>query len=77
MHKKKSYMNKFNLLSEDFFKTLKKYLIKYPTLKRNKKVRNKIKDLNAEVMELEKIFKSIDPEHKSIKLSKYKLTDFI
>ena len=81
MLKKKSYMDKNNLITEGFFDTLRKYLIKYPILKKDKKVKDSIKSLNNDVKELEKIFnkrfKELDPKHKSIKLSKYKISDFI
>ena len=81
MSKKKSYMDKNNIISEGFFDTLKKYLVKYPTIRKDKKVKDSIKSLNNDVKELEKLlnkrFKELDPKHKSIKLSKYKSTDFI
>ena len=81
MSKKKSYMDKNNIISEGFFDTLKKYLVKYPIIRKDKKVKDSIKSLNNDVKELEKLlnkrFKELDPKHKSIKLSKYKSTDFI
>jgi len=74
-------MNKDNIISEGFFDTLRKYLIKYPALKKDKKVQNSIKSLNGNTKELEKLlnqrFKELNPKHKSIKLSKYKISDFI
>ena len=38
MRKDKSYMNRKNLLAEGFFEVLRKYLIRYPKLKKDKKV---------------------------------------
>ena len=49
-------MDKNNLITEGFFDTLRKYLIKYPILKKDKKVKDSIKSLNNDVKELEKIF---------------------
>tara|TARA_R100000008_G_C3558177_1_gene154433 strand:- start:48 stop:281 length:234 start_codon:yes stop_codon:yes gene_type:complete len=77
MSKKKSYMDNTNIIQEGFFETLKKYLIKYPKLKKDKKVRSSLKSLNHEIKELEKMFRDLDPKNKRLKLSKYKLTDFI
>ena len=76
-----SYMDKNNILNEGFFETLKKYLIKYPALKKNKKITDKIKSMNIKVSELEKLFdkefKRLGAKNKPIKLSKYRLKDFI
>ena len=81
MRKKKSYMSKNNILSEGFFETLRKYLIQYPELNKDKRVKDGIKSLNSDVKELEQLFnkkfKKLNSKHKPIKLSKYKLTDFI
>ena len=60
MSKKKSYMDKNNIVTEGFFETLRKYLVKYPTLKKDKKVKDGIKLLNNDVKELEKIFNRED-----------------
>jgi 16S rRNA A1518/A1519 N6-dimethyltransferase RsmA/KsgA/DIM1 with predicted DNA glycosylase/AP lyase activity len=58
MRKKKSYMNKQNVLSEGFFDKVKKFfgLSKQEEsgLKRNKKLRKSLRDLNKEVIDLEK-----------------------
>jgi len=83
--KKKSYMNNKNILAEGFFSKLAK-LLKLSSkeekiLQKDKKIMFKFKSLNKGVddieTELNKRFKELNPNHKPIKLSKYKLSDFI
>ena len=84
MSKKKSYMNKNNLITEGFFSKIAKMLglssSEERKLKKNKKVQNIIKDLNNDVTEFEKLaseaFKDIGIDRK-IDVTKYKLKDFI
>jgi len=77
---KKSYMDRKNILNEGFFNMLRKYLVQYPALKKDKKVTNNIKNLNNKVSDLEKViakrFKDLGVK-KKVKLSKYNLKDFI
>ena len=91
MLKKKSYMNKDNILSEGFFDFLRKKIIQYPSVKKvktdkkdiknNKKVKNSLIKLNTTLKDLEnllnKSFKELDPKHKPIKFSKYKVSDLM
>ena len=80
MRKKKSYMNRNNLLSEGFFDGLLKIFKKYPKLKNNKKIKGDIQNLNKKVSNLEKMMNdelASFGSKKKIKLKPYKLTDFI
>ena len=85
MSNKKSYMNKSNILNEGFFDKLRKILglssKQEKILKKSKKFTDGLKNLNKTVSELEgelnRRFKELDPKHKSITLSKYKLSDFV
>ena len=54
MKNKKSYMNTTNLLSETVLEKLFKWIYRNPTLKKNKKIQDKIVDLNITLKELEK-----------------------
>ena len=91
MSKKKSYMNKNNLLTEGFFDKIKKFFrlstSQEKELKKNKKVQNivkilnnDVKDLNKDVVEFEKLmtdaFKDLGIDRK-VDIPKYKLKDFI
>jgi inorganic pyrophosphatase len=80
MSKKKSYMNEKNILSEGLFDKLMRIITK-SKLRKDKKIQNDLSDLNKNVLELEKElnkrFKELNPNHKSIKLSKYKLSSFL
>ena len=77
---KKSYMNVNNILSEGIFDRLLN-IVKKSKVKSDKKIQSKISDLNKDVSELEKLFnqrfKELNPKHKPIKLSKYKVSDFL
>ena len=77
---KKSYMNIKNILSEGIFDKLLN-IVKKSKVKSDKKIQSKISDLNKDVSELEKLFnqrfKELNPKHKEIKLSKYKVSDFL
>ena len=46
-------MNKRNILSEGFFDLLKKYLIQYPTLKKNKQFKSDLKGLNSRLKKIQ------------------------
>tara|TARA_Y100000401_G_C8314899_1_gene221878 strand:+ start:115 stop:360 length:246 start_codon:yes stop_codon:yes gene_type:complete len=80
MSNKKSYMSKENILSEGVLDKLLRKL-KSSRLSKDKKIVSDLTGLNKNVLELEKElnkrFKELDPKHKPIKLSKYKLKDFI
>ncbi len=80
MTNKKSYMSTKNILSEGMFDKLIRKL-KLSKLAKDKKIIKSIDDLNIDVLDLEddfnKRFKELDPKYKPIKLSKYKLSDFI
>ena len=81
MSKKKSYMDKDNILSEGFLEFLRKKLVQIPALKKDKNVQKSLNKLNSSLKdvekELNKRWKELDPKHKPVKLSKYKETDFI
>ena len=80
MLKKKSYMNKDNLVTEGFFSKIAKMLglssSEERKLKKNKKVQNIIKDLNNDVVEFERLaseaFKDLGIDRK-VDITKYKL----
>ena len=73
-------MNIKNILSEGIFDKLLN-IVKKSKVKSDKKIQSKISDLNKDVSELEKLFnqrfKELNPKHKPIKLSKYKVSDFL
>ena len=46
MSKKKSYMDRQNLIAEGFFSNLFKIFKQYPELKKNRKIQRDIRDLN-------------------------------
>lgn len=84
MSKKKSYMNKSNLLKEGFFNNLLKIFNVFPNLKKNNKVKKKIekdiKNLNSDISSLEKMMNDEMKQYgsnKKIKLTNLKLKDFI
>ena len=54
MKNKKSYMNITNLLSETVIEKLFKWIYRNPALRKNKKIQDKIADLNNDLKELEK-----------------------
>ena len=78
---KNSYMDKKNILSEGFFDTLRKYLVKYPAIKKNKKFKSNIKSLNNQLKRVEDLMnkerQKKSPKTKKVKLSKFKLSDLI
>ena len=84
MSKKKSYMNKNNLLAEGFFNKIAKILrlstSQEKQLKKNKKVQGILKDLNNDVAEFEKLaseaFEELGIDRK-VDITRYKLKDFI
>tara|TARA_R100000995_G_scaffold83624_1_gene60028 strand:+ start:645 stop:908 length:264 start_codon:yes stop_codon:yes gene_type:complete len=84
MSKKKSYMNKSNLINEGFFDNLLKIFKIFPNLNKSNKVKKKIKkdikDLNYDISNLEKMMndemKRLGSD-KKLKLTKFKLKDFI
>ena len=77
---KKSYMSLDNIISEGIFDRILN-VIKKSKVKKDKKIQSKISSLNSDVSELEKLFnqrfKELNPKHKPIKLSKYKVSDFL
>ena len=81
MSEKKSYMDKDNILVEGFFDNLKKAIKQYPALKKDKSFQNSLKYLNKDMVDLEdlmnKKIKQYGLKRKSIKLKKFKTSDFI
>ena len=75
------HMNNNAILSEGFFDKLYKIIRNYPKLKKDKSIKKGLVDLNNDVSEMERLlnqrFKALDPNHKPIKLTKYKLKDFV
>ena len=67
--------------SEGFFDTLRKYLVKYPAIKKNKKFKSNIKSLNNQLKRVEDLMnkerQKMSPKTKKVKLSKFKLSDLI
>ena len=83
MSKKKSYMNRDNLLSEGFFDKLKKFIKDKRVLKKvqnDPKVKNNLNKLNSSQKDLEnylnKLLKDAGLEQ-NVKLSKFDAKDFI
>ena len=78
MRKKKSYMNKNNILSEGFFdKLFKIFKVDKSTqskIKKDKKIKNSIKALNNSWSKIEDNLKEKSVE---VKFDKFKLSDFI
>ena len=74
-------MNKRNILSEGFFDLLKKYLIQYPTLKKNKQFKSDLKGLNSRLKKIQDLMnkerQKINPKAKKAKISNFKLSDFV
>ncbi len=74
-----SFLNENNIIKEGFFTDILKFLKLYPDLKKNKKFKNKIKDLNIKVGDLEKLMnqelKSYGSK-KKINLKTYSIKDF-
>ena len=84
MSDKKSYMNQSSLITEGFFSKLRKVLglssKEEKTLKKNKKFMKSFKDLNSNVVKLEKMMNDEMKDfgsNKKIKLNQFKLSDFI
>jgi len=80
MSNKKSYMNKEIVLSEGFFDKLSKLVgklkpIQKNKLKKSKKLKSALLDLNNSVSDIEKAFS--DAYGTDVKLDKFKLSDFI
>ena len=77
-------MNQNNIINEGFFDKLKRLLglssKQEKILKKSKKFNTALKDLNMTVSELEDElnvrFKELDPKHKKVTLTKYKVGDF-
>ena len=84
MSKKKSYMNNENILAENFFSKLAR-LLGFPSkaeklLRKDKKIMSGLKDLNRGVQDIEDALNKRAKDfglQKKVKLSKYKLSDFI
>jgi|TARA_R100000479_G_scaffold158440_1_gene95386 hypothetical protein len=82
--KKKSYMNNENILAENFFSKLAR-LLGFPSkaeklLRKDKKIMSGFKDLNRGVQDIEDGINAYRKKFglgKKVKLSKYKLSDFI
>ena len=80
MRKKKSYMNKTNILSEGVLDTIIKYLTQYPKLKNSKEFKSGLKDLNKGQKRLEDLInaeiKKYVLKRKPVKLQNFKTSDF-
>ena len=80
MRKKKSYMNKNNILSEGVLDTIIKYLTQYPKLKNSKEFKSGLKDLNKGQERLEDLINAEIKKHglkrKPVKLKNFKTSDF-
>ena len=80
MRKKKSYMNKNNILSEGVLDTIIKYLTQYPKLKNSKEFKSGLKDLNKGQKRLEDLInaeiKKYGLKKKPVKLQNFKTSDF-
>ena len=63
MRKKKSYMNKNNILSEGVLDTIIKYLTQYPKLKNSKEFKSGLKDLNKGQQRLEDLINAEIKKH--------------
>ena len=74
-------MDKKNILSEGFFDTLRKYLVKYPAIRKNKKFKSNIKSLNSQLKRVEDLMnkerQKMNPKAKKVKLSNFKLSDLV
>jgi len=79
MSKKKSYMNKENILAEGFFSKLFKVLSLSKSdenkLKKSKKIRKSLFDLNNAQSNLEKSLEDLTGD--KVSLNRYSLKDFI
>ena len=79
MLKKKSYMNRNNILVEGFFSKIAKILglssSEKSKLKKDKKITKSLKSLNNSQSELEKSLS--DLTGKKVKLNRYSLKDFM
>ena len=80
MRKKKSYMNKTNILSEGVLDTIIKYLTQYPKLRNSKEFKSGLKDLNKGQKRLEDLInaeiKKYGLKRKPVKLQNFKTSDF-
>ena len=79
MSKKKSYMDRSNIIGEGLFKVLYNTLFATPALKKNKPFQKSLNDLNKSIDKLEKqMNKSKERKgEKKVKLDRYNLKDFI
>tara|TARA_Y100001938_G_scaffold102083_1_gene139414 strand:+ start:1087 stop:1341 length:255 start_codon:yes stop_codon:yes gene_type:complete len=83
MSKKKSYMNRDNLLSEGFFDKLKKFIKDKRVLKKvqnDPKVKNNLNKLNSSQKDFEKYLNKLLKDaglEPNVKLSKFDVKDFI
>jgi len=80
MPKKQSYMNNENVLSEGFFDKLSKIIGKLKPnqknkLKKSKKLKSALIDLNNSVSDIEQAYSDIYGT--DVKLDKFKLSDFV
>ncbi len=77
MKNKKSYMDTTNLLSETVLEKLFKWIYRNHALKKNKKIQDKIADLNVDLKELEKSLNAELKAHfkgsKPIKIKPFKI----
>ena len=80
MAKKKSFMDRMNILSEGFFDGMKK-AIKRGRLKKNKKIQHMIDDMNKDTEEFEDLYNELMraeyPNHKDVKLTRKNIEDFV
>ena len=80
MLRKKSYMDRKGIITEGFFDSLRKYLVQYPALKKDKKVQSSLKSVNKSYSDIEKIINKKFKElgvNKKAKIPKLNSKDFI
>ena len=80
MSKKKSYMKNNTIIKEGFFDNLLQIFKVFPQLRKNSKIKKDIQSLNKKVDTLEKMMNDEMKDYgskKKIKLTKFKLKDFI
>ena len=80
MSKKKSYMKNNTIIKEGFFDNLLQIFKVLPQLRKNSKIKKDIQSLNKKVETLEKMMNDEMKDYgskKKIKLTKFKLKDFI
>lgn len=77
MKNNKSYMDTKNVISETVLEKLFNWIVRNPALKKNKKIQDKLQDINDDLQELEKFLnaelKTHYPGSKPIKIKPFKI----